>query len=72
MAKKALKTTEILEYIDNRLVDMKIARRNGYNLAVISWGNEIDGIISMLYQLDVIDDNTMIELTRKNNGARYE
>lgn len=72
MAKKNLKTTEILEYIDNTLVDMKRARKNGYNLAVSSWYNDIDGILSMLYQLDAIDDNTMIELTRKNNEARYE
>lgn len=72
MAKKNIKTTEILEYIDNTFVDMKRARRNGYNLAVTSWYNEIDGIISMLYQLDAIDNNTMIELTRKNNGARYD
>lgn len=71
MAKKNLKTTEILDYIDNTLVDMKRARINGYSLAVTSWYNEIDGIISMLYMLDAIDNNTMIELTRKNDEARY-
>lgn len=72
MAKKNLKISEILEYIDNTIVDMKRARRNGYNFAVTSWYNEIEGIISMLYQLDAIDDNTMIELTRKNDEARYD
>ena len=72
MAKKNIKTTEILEYIDNTLVDMKRARINGYNIAVTSWYNEIGGIISMLYQLDAIDNNTMIELSRKNNEARYD
>ena len=34
MAKKNLKTSEILEYIDKVLVDMKIARKEGYNLSV--------------------------------------
>lgn len=72
MAKKNLKTTEILEYIDNTFVDMKSARKIGYNLAVTTWYNEIEGIITMLYQLDAIDDNTRIELVRKNINARYD
>ena len=72
MAKKNLKTSEILEYIDKVLVDMKIARKEGYNLSVKNLYLEIDGVITMLYRMDAINDNTMIELVRKNNEARYE
>lgn len=72
MAKKILKTAAILEYIDKVLVDMKIARKEGYNLSVKNLYLEIDGVITMLYRMDAIDDKTMIELVTKNNEARYE